>query len=550
MRAYPERIVPVMNKNNDKTLKIKLPSRIDSNNAQAEEANLREAVDEFKPLALELDASELAYISSAGLRILLRLRKDFPDLSIKNVSSEVYEILEMTGFTEMISVEKAYRVVSVDGCEIIGEGANATVYRIDDDTVVKAYKHEECLDEIIHERENARLALILGVPTAISYDVVRVGNGFGSVFELLKARSFSKIIANEPERMPWCVKEYVDMLRTIHSIHVPEGKLPPIKSEAIADIKRMLHILPKECGEKLLRMAEAIPETDGLIHGDYHTQNIVLSGDEVLLIDMDKLSVGHPVFELARIFNAYIGFSEYDHSIVFKFLGFDQNTARGFWRKTLASYLGTCDETLLDAVEDEVRCLSYSDLIDWKIRHTGLKTDEDRATVELWKRELIELVDRLDSLHLAADGLINNTCDLSGSELDIDAVSENLQSVLSFVDSHLEAIDCPMKSQMQIDVAVEEVFINISSYAYSPEIGKATVRVEVADSPITVSITFIDNGVHYDPLKKQDPDITLNADIREVGGLGIFMTKKLMDDIVYEYKDGRNILTLKKMIGG
>ena len=110
----------------------------------------------------------------------------------------------------------------------------------------------------------------------------------------------------------------------------------------------------------------------------------------------------------------------------------------------------------------------------------------------------------------------------------------------------LEEADCPVKAQMQIGVAVEEIFINIANYAYAPDKGKATVCVEVSEEPVTVTITFVDHGVPYDPLAKADPDVTLPAVEREIGGLGIFMTKNLMDDVTYEYRDGKNILTLKK----
>ena len=131
-------------------------------------------------------------------------------------------------------------------------------------------------------------------------------------------------------------------------------------------------------------------------------------------------------------------------------------------------------------------------------------------------------------------------------ELVIDALTDNLPQVLSFVDEQLEAADCPMKIQMQIDIAVEEIFVNIAHYAYSPEVGTATVRVEVMGEPPAVDITFIDGGVPYDPLAKADPDVTLSAEERQIGGLGIFMVKKSMDDMKYEYLDGHNILTLKK----
>ena len=133
-------------------------------------------------------------------------------------------------------------------------------------------------------------------------------------------------------------------------------------------------------------------------------------------------------------------------------------------------------------------------------------------------------------------------------ELNIEALSDNLSTVTDFVNSKLEEVDCPVKIQMQIDVALEEIFINIANYAYAPEVGPATVRVEVEDDPLTVTVTFIDNGVPYDPLAKEDPDVSLPVEERGIGGLGIFMTKKLMDDVVYEYKDGSNILRLIKKL--
>lgn len=133
-------------------------------------------------------------------------------------------------------------------------------------------------------------------------------------------------------------------------------------------------------------------------------------------------------------------------------------------------------------------------------------------------------------------------------ELTIAATIENIETVTDFVNEQLEAYDCPMKAQMQIDIAIDELFGNIAHYAYNPEIGSATVRVEVVEEPLSVVITFIDNGVPYDPLKKEDPNTTLSAEDREIGGLGIFMVKKTMDDIIYEYKDGQNRLTIVKKI--
>ena len=131
-------------------------------------------------------------------------------------------------------------------------------------------------------------------------------------------------------------------------------------------------------------------------------------------------------------------------------------------------------------------------------------------------------------------------------ELTIEAMPENVDKVIEFIDGMLEEYNCGIKEQMAIDVAVDELFSNIAHYAYNPETGYATVRVDVVENPLAVEITFIDNGVPYDPLAKIDPDTTLSLEDRQIGGLGIFIVKKSMDAVNYEYKDGKNILTIKK----
>jgi len=523
---------------------IALEGRIDSGNSGDVENEIHEAIGDKKPSSVILDASALEYISSAGLRVILRLRKDNPTLRVINVSSEVFEVFEMTGFTEMMSVEKAYRQVSVEGCEEIGRGANGTIYRVDKDNVVKVFNDPDSLDDIQHEREVARLALILGIPTAISYDVVRVGDSYGSVFEFLNATSFSRMIANEPEKLDWCVQEYVKMLKLIHSTLVPEGKLPDMKETVVGWAKFMQDYLPEDKAKKLLSMVEAVPQDNHMIHGDYHTKNLELQNDEVLLIDMDTLAVGNPVFELASMFNAYSGFFEIDHEAIKAFQGFDLETAHKFWQKTLRAYLETDDEEVIKSVEDKARIVGYTRLIRRSIRRKGLEDPARKAEIDLWTKELIELLDKYDTLLFDVDLKKEAPKD----ELDIEATEENLDTVTAFVDERLEKVGCSMKSQMQIDLAVEEIFVNIAKYAYKPDKGRATVRVEVNDDPVQVKITFLDHGKPYDPLAKEDPDVTLSADDRPVGGLGIFMVKQSMDDVIYEYKDGANILTLVKSL--
>lgn len=133
-------------------------------------------------------------------------------------------------------------------------------------------------------------------------------------------------------------------------------------------------------------------------------------------------------------------------------------------------------------------------------------------------------------------------------ELTIEATPENVDTVIEFVDAHLEEYGCGMKEQAAIDVAIDELFANIAHYAYNPDVGYATVRVDVLKDPLSVEITFIDNGKQYDPLAKEDPDTTLPVEDRQIGGMGILIVKKSMDAVSYEYKDGKNILTIKKNI--
>ncbi len=377
---------------------LALRGRIDSNNAEEVFDDIIRQLGDERDVHVILDASDLEYISSAGLRMILRLRRSFSDISVIGVTPHVYEVFDTTGFTEMMNIEKAYRTISVDGCEEIGWGANSKIYRLDSDRVVKVYTANNALEEIKHEREVARRALILGIPTAISFEIVKVGDHYGSVFELLNAKSFSYIIATQPERMDWCVNEYITLLKKIHSITVPEGKLPDMKDIVIGWLEYIRELLPDDAYDKALRLINEIPHDDHVIHGDYHTKNIMVQGDEVLLIDMDTLAVGHPIFELSMMFMAYIGFSEADHEHIMRFQGYDFETAARFWRKSLAAYLGTDDEKRLNEVEEKSRVLSYIRMMRIVLKATrkGVKKEVNR--IDHWQTGLIECLKNTDTL--------------------------------------------------------------------------------------------------------------------------------------------------------
>ena len=385
-------------KTDDGILTLFAQGRIDSTNAPQVETDIDVIREENPHEKVTLDVEGLEYISSAGLRVILRLRKNEPSLSVINASSEVYEIFEMTGFSEMIPVSKAYRKLSVDGCEVIGQGANGKVYRIDPDTIVKVYMNADALPDIHRERELARRAFVLGIPTAIPYDVVKVGEGYGSVFELLNAESFAKLVKNEPENEDKYVGLYVDLMKKIHGTLVRPEDMPDMRNVAINWANFLIPYLPEGKGDQLVELVKDVPIDHHMLHGDYHLKNVMMQNGEVLLIDMDTLCQGHPVFELASVFNAYVGFSEVDHTVVENFLGLSRETTLRIWDKTLSLYLGTDDKEKIAAVADKAMLIGYTRLMRRLIRRGGLETEQGKQEIETYKTHILELLDRVDTL--------------------------------------------------------------------------------------------------------------------------------------------------------
>ena len=380
-------------------LTIAFQGKIDSSNAPALEEEIQKIVSENPASSIVLDFDGLEYTTSAGLRVILRLRQQVSDTSIVNASPEVYDILEMTGFTDMMEVQKAYRVLSVEGCEVIGQGSNGKVYRIDPDTIVKVYLNPDALPEIRRERELARTAFVAGIHTAIPYDVVRVkGGGYGSVFELLNAESYASLLKTGKKSLDEIAEMSIDMLKLIHSKTVKEGTMPDMKEVAQGWAAFLKDYLPADTSEKLVALVDAVPKDMHMMHGDYHVKNVMLQNGESLLIDMDTLCYGHPIFELASMFNAYRGYSELDHSVVEGFLGIPYDTAGALWRKSLELYLDTKDDAAIQAVEDKAKIIGFTRIMRRSIRRNGLDTDEGRAVIENCKSQLIDLVGRVDTL--------------------------------------------------------------------------------------------------------------------------------------------------------
>ena len=289
------------------TLTIFLEGRIDSNNAAEIESQIMEALSQKPEYAeVEINAEKLGYISSAGLRVLLKVRKKLnTPLPVLNVSDEVYDTFSVTGFTELLDVHKKMREVSVDGCEVIGEGANGKVYRLTKDEIIKVFKYNVPLEAVEAEREASHKAFLLGVPCAIAFDTVRCGESYGTIYEMLNAGTVSERITADPERLPELAKSSALLLRQLHGIEVPEGQMPRASALLHNTIEKLTGDFTPEEIAKMHALYDTIPEENHFVHNDYHAKNIMESNGELMLIDLGDAGAGNPAIDLIHCYMVY-----------------------------------------------------------------------------------------------------------------------------------------------------------------------------------------------------------------------------------------------------
>jgi uncharacterized protein (TIGR02172 family) len=382
-------------------LTITLKGRIDTSNAASVEADIMKILADNPGLPVTVDCAALEYISSAGLRVIMKTKKAVRDTCLINVAPPVYEIFETTGFTELMDIRKALRTISVEGCDIIGKGAKGTVYRIDKETIVKTFKDGSDISDIERERKLARTAFVLGIPTAISYDVVKIqGGGYGSVYELLDASNLADELASGRKTMDEVVQLEVELLKTIHSTEVNPDQIPPFTEKAMKWLEYDKDHLPADKYEKLCSLVQSIPDDNHLIHGDFHMKNIMYQNGECLLIDMDSLSHGNTVYELVTIWCSYVGLGEIDNTIVENFLGIPYQDAVKIWKMTVASFFETDDQDKIKEIEDKVRILGYARIIRRCVRKNRIANETGKKEYENAVRNICSLLDHVDSLVL------------------------------------------------------------------------------------------------------------------------------------------------------
>ena len=369
------------------TLTLFLKGEINSTNSDLVSVSIEEAIQGETFDKLVFDFEQVNYVSSAGLRIMLRFKQRF-NLSIINTSVEVYDVFQMTGFTSIMTISKIIRKVDVTPDQIIGEGYCSVVYRINKDTIVKVFKDATDVADIEREMGLAREAFILGIPTAITFDIVRVGDKYGVQFEMLDSVSLRDEFRNHPELFDKLCAEYAALLKTINTTATTNETLPSARNQFLKKCDLIKKFLTEEEAKKLFALAEAVPERRTFVHGDCHVKNILIQNGELFLIDMDTLSVGDPIYELAGIYATYMAFEECSPGNNEVFLGLTAEFCTKMFRQTVTDYFGQWDEEKWK----KIRLVSYAHMIWWNQTYAFEQRRHD-VCLENLKRLLVEVND-------------------------------------------------------------------------------------------------------------------------------------------------------------
>lgn len=371
---------------------VKISGKIDANNAKKFENELLAAAVGSN---VTLDAGELEYISSAGLRVLLKLKKQSGgEVNVINVSPEVYDIFDVTGFTNILNVKKALRSISTEGLEIIGKGATGSVYRIDRETIIKVFNPNVGLTMINNEGRKTKNAFVFGVPTAISYDTVKVGDCYGVVYELLDAEDLLNVVRKDKAHISDYIREFALKMRSMHDIEVDDS----FDDTKTATIQYMGYLEGKVCTaeevEKFRAVIANVPDRNTFIHGDAHIGNVMLQNGDYMFIDLSASGKGHPIFDMVSM---YWGFcfgrkmSEEAKEARELTRGFSFDEMKLIWDTYIRAYLGTDDEEFIKKAEEQIMAVACARVILAAITLPGMFSEKQ---INFFKNTVVNCFDK------------------------------------------------------------------------------------------------------------------------------------------------------------
>lgn len=295
--------------------------------------------------------------------------------------------------------EKEMREVSVEGCELLGKGGNGAVYRLDDETIVKVYFGERnSIEKIKRNREITRNAFVQGVPTMIAFDMVRVGENYGVVYEMINARSFAQEIAANPDRTDEFAHLIVDTLKELHSTEFEPGALPSSKERYRNEVRITLdkgYYKPQEA-EKLFAMIDTIPERNTFIHQDFHPGNIMYQNGEIMLIDVDDSGMGHPIFDLAGMYLVYVIAAKTKWKTVD--MGISREQFARIWDIVIKEYFGTTSPSEIAEINRIIEGFSMVNMIKGVATSPSVPNFLRRPVIYFTKKKLMKMVDTLHAI--------------------------------------------------------------------------------------------------------------------------------------------------------
>lgn len=342
----------------DGILTIELPSVINANNAEDYWTEISDEISKHPNEHIVFDADKLTYISSSGLRILLKAIHQYQEkIPVINVSDWVFKVFEMTGFTRLMEVSKKLMEISIEGCEMIGAGRSSRVYRLNADTILKCYEPSVPIEMIKREQELSREAFVKGLPTAIPFDMVKVGDSIGVRFEMIKADTVGNFISSHPEEFDDVARKFTHLLRQIHNTDANmDGSFHSVKKMWLDWQQGMQAYYTEDENSFLKEMIERVPERTTMVHCDYHENNVLYQNGELVMIDLADIGYGHPIFDLAgmafRSHASFIPGRKAHH-------GLSPEDMKKFWIRELQIYFDSADQAATNEVYDMCRAFGY-----------------------------------------------------------------------------------------------------------------------------------------------------------------------------------------------
>lgn len=365
---------------------LALSGRIDSSNAAEFEKAITEEIRSNAPRRIVVDLKSLEYVSSAGLRVFLKTKKQIDDLELINCSPDVYEIFEVTGFDQILNIKKALRKVSLKGCEFVSRGGCGIVFRLQKDEIIKVFIDRTSEKDIRVTLDRAKAAFLAGIPTPISYDVVQVtdytepiarsvelsgksihslelpaegtGTVLGVIYEMMNSDTLAAAVMKHPEEFETYMQKFSELLKILHGSTADDASVEPVKDIYQERLTQLAPYVTDEELTNLRKFVSAIPDGDHYVHNDPHLKNIMVSDGELMFVDLDDISKGHPIFDFLALYNdliSAVSMEERQPGYYLQTMGVTTEIGGKVWKRLLELYFDTQDPGEIEKINQSIQ---------------------------------------------------------------------------------------------------------------------------------------------------------------------------------------------------